>query len=158
MSRNSTHSSGILLYRFRAGSLEVFLGRANGPHFWKRNSSRTWGIPKGGVEDSDVSLFASAKREFEEETGTLAPDIVYDKLVDFETNYGKTITVFVGDATGVDVSYGGSVVVEKEWPIGSGKFISYREVSDARWIPLKEALNVVMYGQRPILGVLSDRF
>lgn len=151
MARDLTHSCGILLYRHVFDGVEVFLGKSNSPTFWEGERTRQWGIPKGGVETSDASEVETAKREFEEETGQAAPDIVYEKLTDFKTNYGKVLTIFVGDASTQDVKYSGSVMAEREWPLGSGKIVSYPEVSDAQWFPLKEALNIIFYGQRPIL-------
>lgn len=151
MARDLTHSCGILLYRHVFDGVEVFLGKSNSPTFWEGERTRQWGIPKGGVETTDVSEVETAKREFQEETGELAPDIPYRKLTDFKTNYGKVLTIFVGDAATQDVKYAGSVMAEREWPIGSGKLVSYPEVSDAKWFPLTEALNIIFYGQRPIL-------
>ena len=59
-------SAGILLYRFLAGSLEIFLVHPGGP-FWKSKDSGAWSIPKGEFTEEDP--LEAAKREFEEETG-----------------------------------------------------------------------------------------
>jgi len=60
-------SAGILMYRFRVKSLEVFLVHPGGP-FWKNKDSGAWSIPKGEFTESEDPLNA-ARREFEEETG-----------------------------------------------------------------------------------------
>ncbi len=60
-------SAGILLYRFKNDELQVFLVHPGGP-FWYHKDRHAWSIPKGEVEDGE-DLLATAKREFEEETG-----------------------------------------------------------------------------------------
>ena len=65
-------SAGILLYRRRDGALEVLLAHPGGPYFAGRDED-VWSIPKGEVEP-DETLYSVARREFEEETGSAAPD------------------------------------------------------------------------------------
>jgi predicted NUDIX family NTP pyrophosphohydrolase len=60
-------SCGILLYRRRAGGLEVLLAHPGGPFFARRDAA-AWTIPKGQPDDEDDFL-AVAEREFAEETG-----------------------------------------------------------------------------------------
>ncbi len=60
-------SAGILVYKQRAGRLEMLLVHPGGP-FWKRKDEGAWSIPKGEpAEDED--LLAAARREMREETG-----------------------------------------------------------------------------------------
>ena len=61
-------SAGILLYRIRPGTLEVFLVHPGGP-FWEKKDAGAWSIPKGEFEE-DADLLETAKREFFEETGS----------------------------------------------------------------------------------------
>lgn len=61
-------SAGILIYRFRAGKLEIFLVHPGGP-FWQNKDEGIWSIPKGETKDKDGELFQTALRELEEETG-----------------------------------------------------------------------------------------
>jgi predicted NUDIX family NTP pyrophosphohydrolase len=56
-------SAGILLYRRRAGALEVFLVHPGGP-FWTKRDEGAWSIPKGEFPPDEDPLEA-ALREFE---------------------------------------------------------------------------------------------
>jgi predicted NUDIX family NTP pyrophosphohydrolase len=60
-------SAGLLLYRKRKDSLDVFLAHPGGP-FQANKDSGVWGIPKGEIGEGEDAL-AAAQREFEEETG-----------------------------------------------------------------------------------------
>ena len=60
-------SAGLLMYRFRVGSLEVFLAHPGGPLFRNKDEG-VWSIPKGEPEPEE-DLLDTARREFEEETG-----------------------------------------------------------------------------------------
>ena len=60
-------SAGLLMFRKRAGEVEVFLVHPGGPFFAKKDAG-VWTIPKGRVEAGE-DLLVTAKREFEEETG-----------------------------------------------------------------------------------------
>lgn len=145
------HSYGILLYRLNsAGEVEVFLGHANSPRYWKRNPKKIWGIPKGRADKGEKGL-ETAKREFLEEVGFQAPNIEYVKLSKYLTPHKKTkrITIYVGDATGLKVSYNGSLlhVFKKK----NGKKITYLEMDDAKWFTREKALKRIMWGQRGAL-------
>jgi predicted NUDIX family NTP pyrophosphohydrolase len=61
-------SAGILLYRIRAGTPEVFLVHPGGP-YWQHKEVGAWSIPKGEIED-EADPLAAAQREFHEETGS----------------------------------------------------------------------------------------
>ncbi len=64
-------SAGLLLYRWRNESLEVFLVHPGGP-FWAKKDLGAWSIPKGEYADDEDPLTA-ARREFTEETGFPPP-------------------------------------------------------------------------------------
>lgn len=53
-------SAGILLYRWRNGTVQVFLVHPGGP-FWVRKDEGVWSIPKGEYGEKDNPL-AAAKR------------------------------------------------------------------------------------------------
>ena len=68
-------SAGLLLYRYRADALEVFLVHPGGP-LWAQKDDGAWSIPKGEFELGEDPL-AAARREFTEETGfTAAGDFI----------------------------------------------------------------------------------
>ena len=60
-------SAGLLMYRLRNSTLEVFLVHPGGP-YWAKKDLGAWSIPKGEFEEGEDPLDA-AKREFQEETG-----------------------------------------------------------------------------------------
>lgn len=64
-------SAGLLPYRFGSG-LEVLIAHPGGPWFEKRDAG-AWSLVKGIVKD-DEDDEGAAIREFEEETGWLAPE------------------------------------------------------------------------------------
>src|SRR5450432_2900420 len=68
---SSKRSAGILLYRRRAGLLEVLLVHPGGP-FWSKKDAGAWFVPKGGLEGEEEPL-AAARREFREELGSEPP-------------------------------------------------------------------------------------
>src|SRR4030081_3532074 len=70
--KRSIQSAGLILYRQRGGKLEVLLVHPGGP-FWQRRDEGVWSIPKGEFDDNEVGIDV-ARREFQEELGTPAPD------------------------------------------------------------------------------------
>ncbi len=48
-------SAGILMFRFREGSLKVFLVHPGGP-LWQKRDSGAWSIPKGEIEEGGDPL------------------------------------------------------------------------------------------------------
>jgi predicted NUDIX family NTP pyrophosphohydrolase len=161
MTNIKSHSFGILLHRVdpSTGKTMVFLGHADGPRYWNpkyRPSAKEWGIPKGRKNPGEKALQA-AKREFQEEVGIPAPDLPYKRFMDYNSPQKRTITVFSADAQDVDVFYGNPEIVSKEYPPNSGTFVSYSEFSEARWFPLDEALNIIMWGQKGILDKLEKK-
>ena len=55
-------SAGLLLYRAKAGAIEVFLVHPGGP-FWENKDTGAWTIPKGAANPGEAPLDA-AIREF----------------------------------------------------------------------------------------------
>ena len=146
------HSYGIVLYRItKNGKPEIFLCKANGIRYWTSLRTKIWGIPKGRP-DIDETPIQTAKREFFEETGNVAPDIEYAHLCDFDTPHNKIITVFIGNATGIKgLKFRGSNILEAEFPAGSGKIISYPEIATARWFGMGKSTEILMWGQRGLM-------
>lgn len=147
-------SCGILLYRqplTNSGSKEpeVFLIRANTPN----STPELWGVPKGRMEDGERPL-QTAKREFREETGTVAPELTYVPLPSFVTKRGKVITVFTADAETYNVQWVRKKVAISTF-LRNGAERRYRETRDGRWFPLSEAQAKIGEGQKGILEALT---
>ena len=144
-------SAGILVYRRRAGQLEVFLVHPGGP-FWARKDAGAWGIPKGGFDDTEDPL-AAARRELAEETG-LAIDGNFVALQPIRQKGGKIVYAWVieGDCDAAAIT---SNMFEMEWPPRSGKKQQFPEVDRAEWFPMAEARKRILESQLPLLDQLE---
>lgn len=120
-------SAGILMYRRRAGAVEVLLAHPGGP-FWSRKDAGAWSIPKGLIEEGEDPE-ATARREFEEELGMPAAGLLRP-LGRLRQRGGKLVEAFAleGDLDAGAVKSG---VFEIEWPPGSRRLRSYPEVDRA---------------------------
>jgi len=125
----AANSAGLLLFRRRAGGLELFLAHPGGP-FWAKRDLGAWTIPKGLVEPGEDPL-ASAIREFEEETG-IRPTGPFIPLGTIRQKAGKQVEAwaFEGDADERTVR---SNTIEIEWPRGSGRRMTIPEVDRCGW-------------------------
>ena len=143
-------SAGILMYRVRAGGVQVLLIHPGGP-FWTRKDRGAWSIPKGGFTDEEDPLDA-AKREFQEETGfTVAGDFV--PLEPIRQAGGKIVHAWAieGDC---DPAALRSNTFPMEWPPRSGRWQDFPEADRAQWFALEEAQVKILSGQRPLLEQL----
>ncbi len=152
MATSHDRSAGILLYRWGAQSLEVFIGHMGGP-FWARKQDGSWSIPKGIVEGGEVPLEA-ALREFGEEIGVPAPTVDYRLLGDFRYSSGKVVTVFVAEAD-LHVAEVVSEPMTVEYPRGSGRTFTFPEIDEVRWVALDDARTMLVKGQVPALDALQ---
>jgi predicted NUDIX family NTP pyrophosphohydrolase len=128
-------SAGILLYRKKDKSIEVFLVHPGGP-FWKGKEIGAWSIPKGEFAEGEDPLTV-AKREFNEETGqTVDGDFL--ELTPIKQKGGKMVYAWAveGDA---DAEHIVSNTFKTEWPYKSGKWITIPEVDKAGWFGVEEA-------------------
>ncbi|MCO5946952.1 NUDIX domain-containing protein [Mucilaginibacter flavidus] len=130
-----TQSAGILLYRKTAGKMQFFLVHPGGP-FFKNKDLGTWSIPKGEFLDDEDAL-ATAKREFEEETGK-AVEGNFIELKPVRLKSGKTVYAWAieGDINHETIT---SNLFEMEWPPKSGKKQSFPEIDRAGWFEVEEA-------------------
>jgi len=122
-SHEKTSAGGVVIRR--EGIPEVCLIRPAG--------RRVWGLPKGGVEAGET-LAQTAVREVAEETGLAG--VVDDALgtIDYSfysreegSRIHKTVHYYLMHATGGDTAR------------------HDHEVSEARWVPLTEALKLMTY-------------
>jgi predicted NUDIX family NTP pyrophosphohydrolase len=144
-------SAGILLYRCRAGALEVLLAHPGGP-FWARRDEGAWTVPKGLVEP-DEDLLAAARRELHEETG-LDLDVQVDAqllpLGEVRLPSGKVVVAWAFEHD-CDPATLHSNEIEIEWPPRSGRRLRIPEVDRFEYFGLDAAARKMAPAQVPFL-------
>jgi predicted NUDIX family NTP pyrophosphohydrolase len=149
-----TLSAGILLYRLRGGSLEVFLVHPGGL-YWQRKDAGAWSIPKGELEEEGADLLATAQREFFEETGFRVSG-AFISLTPLKQRSGKLIHAFAvaGD---VDAAAVTSNTFRMEWPPRSGREQEFPEIDKGAWFSIGTAREKIVAGQRGFLDQLEQQ-
>jgi predicted NUDIX family NTP pyrophosphohydrolase len=144
-------SAGLIMYRFRAGELEVLLVHPGGP-YWKNKDEGAWTIPKGEVE-GDEELLAVALREFTEETG-LVPRPPYTPLTPIKQRAGKAVHAwaFEGDCDPAAIR---SNMFSMQWPPRSGKTATFPEVDRASFYSVPDAKQKINPAQAALLDELE---
>jgi predicted NUDIX family NTP pyrophosphohydrolase len=144
-------SAGLLVHRERNGGREVLLVHPGGP-MWAKRDAGAWSIPKGEYEPGEDPL-AAAKREFEEELGTAAPDGPLNDLGEVKQKGGKIVSAWAvaGD---LDVTEITSNTVEVQWPPRSGKMLEIPEVDRAEWFAIRLAREKINPAQAELLDRL----
>jgi len=149
-----TVSAGLLLYRRRGASAEVFLVHPGGP-YWARKDDGAWSVPKGLV-GPDEDERDGARREFREETGfeTTAGACEHD-LGTFPLTSGKRLHVWAieGDCDPAQLR---SNSFTMEWPPKSGRSAQFPEIDRGDWFDRAQALVKISPGQRPVLERFYD--
>lgn len=144
-------SAGLLVYRRRAGELEVFLVHPGGP-LWARKDLGAWSIPKGELDPGEEPL-AAARRELEEETGFRA-DGPFRSLAPVRQKGGKEVVAWACPGE-IDAAATRSNTFALEWPPGSGRTAEFPEVDRASWFGLAAARARILGGQVPLLDELE---
>jgi predicted NUDIX family NTP pyrophosphohydrolase len=131
----------------------VLLVHPGGP-MWAKRDLGAWSIPKGEYEPGEDPLTA-ARREFEEELGTVAPDAQLTDLGEVKQKSGKIVSAWAvaGD---VDVTEITSNKVEVQWPPRSGKKLEIPEVDRAEWFGLQAAREKINPAQAELLDRLAE--
>lgn len=144
-------SAGLLLYRVREETLEVFLVHPGGP-FWARKDLGVWTIPKGEIDKGEDPLEA-ARREFEEETG-FRPEGEFRELTPARQRSGKIVHAWAveGDCDPTTLR---SNTFTLEWPPRSGRQKEFPEADRAGWFSLTQAREKILEGQRELLAQLE---
>lgn len=145
-------SAGLLMYRRRAGRLEVLLAHPGGP-FWTNKDLGAWTIPKG-VVDGDEDQFATAKREFEEEL-SVRPEGEFVPLGSIKQKGGKTVVAwaFEGDLDPTTIE---SNTFKAEWPPRSGQWRDFPEVDRADFFSIDDAKAKINPAQAEFLSRLEQ--
>ncbi|HUQ28109.1 MAG TPA: NUDIX domain-containing protein [Usitatibacter sp.] len=144
-------SAGLLLYRKRAGHLEVFLVHPGGP-FWARKDAGAWTIPKGEIGVGEDPL-AAARRETTEETG-FTPEGDFLELAPVRQKAGKLVHAWAIEAD-CDPGELRSNAFSMEWPPRSGKMAEFPEVDRGAWFGMEEARTRLLESQHPFLDALQ---
>jgi predicted NUDIX family NTP pyrophosphohydrolase len=146
-------SAGILAFRVRDSSLEVFLVHPGGP-FWQGKETGAWSIPKGEFTEEEDPL-AAACREFREETGQEVNG-EFIALTPVKQKAGKMVYAWAVKAD-VDAENIVSNSFKMEYPYKSGKWITVPEVDKAGWFRIKEAKEKINPAQAGFLDELLKR-
>jgi predicted NUDIX family NTP pyrophosphohydrolase len=147
------NSAGMLLYRLRRSTLEVFLVHPGGP-FWRNTDAGAWSIPKGEFDKHEEPLDA-AKREFREETGcSVEGDFI--ELAPLKQPGGKVVYAWAveGDCEAESIK---SNTFSLEWPPRSGQRQEFPEVDKAGWFTLEIAKRKIRPGQVGFLDELQQK-
>jgi len=130
-------SAGLLLYRRVGDGVEVLVAHPGGP-IWARRDAGSWSLPKGAPLDSESDLLATARREFEEETGHRPPDGDAIDLGEVRMRSGKVVRGYAVEGT-LDPGAIRSMRVEVEWPPKSGRRLDVPEIDRVLWADPAEA-------------------
>jgi predicted NUDIX family NTP pyrophosphohydrolase len=147
-------SAGIVLYRRSGPGVEVLLVHPGGPFFAKKDLG-VWSIPKGEYAEGD-DPFASALREFEEETGTRLDGADAIELGSIVQRAGKQVTAWAleGDLDPATIR---SNTFTVEWPPRSGRQAEFPEVDRAEWFGVDEAKAKIVPAQAELIDRLVER-
>ena len=140
-------SAGLLMFRRRAGRIEVLLAHPGGP-FWQTRHEGAWTIPKGGIQEGERAS-ESAIREFKEETG-IGPCPPFIPLGQIVQRSGKIVYAwaFEGDC---DPSALVSMETTTEWPPRSGRRITIPEIDRIEFFALDDARRLINAAQAALL-------
>jgi predicted NUDIX family NTP pyrophosphohydrolase len=146
-------SAGIVLYRRRAGTLEVLLVHPGGPFFGKKDLGN-WGIPKGEVDADDGHFLETARREFAEEVGHPLPEGRLIELGSIRQRSGKVVHAWAVEGD-LDTSTMSSNMIEFPWPPFTGRIKSFPEIDKWVYFDMPDARRHMKETQIPLLDRLE---
>ena len=141
-------SAGILVYRLRAGRLDVLLVHPGGP-FWAKKDAGAWFIPKGEINPEEEPRDA-AYREFREELNLEPPTGEPLELGTVKNKGGKLIYAWAlaGD---LELAAFHSNTFQLEWPPRSGQIREFPEVDRTRYFTVEEARLMMHPAELPLV-------
>ena len=146
-------SAGIVLWRRRAGRVEVLLGHPGSP-YWAHKDEGDWTVLKGEVELGE-ELQAVARREFAEETGhPIDDDATLIDLGEIRQKSGKVVYAWAAEGE-LDPAEAVSNTFEMEWPPRSGTIQTFPEIDRVEWFRLKKARVKIKDAQAAFLDRLE---
>ena len=145
-------SAGILLWRRGRTGVEVLLGHPGGPYFARKDAG-DWTVLKGEAEPGE-ELLDVARREFAEETGSMAPEGPALELGEIRQRSGKRVVTWALEGD-LDPNAAVSNTFEMEWPPRSGRLRSFPEIDRVGWFDLAEARTKIKAAQAPFLDRLE---
>jgi predicted NUDIX family NTP pyrophosphohydrolase len=148
----ASDSAGLLPFRRRDGHLEVLIAHMGGP-FFSRREEGAWTIVKGELDEAEDAL-AAARREFEEETGTPAPQGPVLELGEVRQSGGKRVRAWAVEAD-LDPAALRSNTFSLEWPPRSGSIREFPEVDRFEWCPPPVASRRLVKAQVELLERLA---
>lgn len=156
-------SAGILLYRRSSNApldVEVLLGHPGGPFFLNRDIGH-WTVPKGELGGGDDDMFATAAREFEEETGHALDDVARAVAVmPIDLGFviqasGKRVHCWAIEGD-LDPAEARSNTFEMIWPAGTGSTRVFPEIDRVAWFSLDEARRRANRSQSEFIDRLDE--
>jgi len=143
----AVQSAGLLMYKMRGNSVEIFLCR---PFSIDPARKSHWGIPKGRIDPGENPEDA-AKREFFEETGLMPPNVPRYYLGKITYPSGKkevSVWAFEFDPP-KNFQFKSNYTKVKDQ---NGDSIIIPEIEEWSWFKLKDAGNVIMKSQKEIIS------
>ncbi len=158
-----SHSAGIVLWRRGhdgSAGIEILLAHPGGP-FWASKDEHAWSIPKGEFDPATEAALDAARREFEEELGTVVPASADAPVAIPPFRAGrKTIHAFAVEGDLDPATIGPEdrhrSLVTTVWPPRSDREIEFPEVDRVAWFPLERVQHQLHKGQAPIVPALIE--
>ncbi|HEX6132323.1 MAG TPA: NUDIX domain-containing protein [Actinomycetota bacterium] len=145
-------SAGLLLWRRAGDGIEVLLGHPGGPYFATADDG-AWTVMKGEPEEGE-DLFARARIEFEEETGSPPPEGPAIELGWIRQKGGKVVVAWALEGD-LDPASAVSTTFELEWPPRSGRRRAFPEIDRVAWFRPDEARRKLRAAQAPFVDRLE---
>lgn len=142
-------SAGLIPYRYTS-DLEILIAHPGGP-LWARKDAGSWSIVKGRVESGESGIEA-ARREFQEETGWLAPAGEWIELGEITQRSGKRVAAWAVDAPTLNPQGLEPGLFEMRW---KGRLQSFPEIDRVKWVNRGEAHLLMLPAQIPFFDRLA---